>query len=226
MAVTPANRDALREQAFAMSARGMGVREIADRLAINKDTASKYVREERRRRSHDRDAEDAIREVVASLRFVLTDLHEQYEQIEGITPHAMYARAKLAEAIRRCGRDLIGLYGVTLPETDPEIVSIKRMLEMVTSPFPTPGGSPAVGEQAVLERHAEGFEDDGHDYRLDTIQQTRDGRHLRVGNREVGEEEQHEDRWDDEEGTGNDAPKCAVHPPAYVGCQLLGLGPR
>ena len=168
MPVTPANRDALREQAFAMSARGMGVREIADRLAINKDTASKYVREERRRRSHDRDAEDAIREVVASLRFVLADLHDQYEEIEGSTPHAMYARAKLAEAIRRCGRDLIGLYGVTLPETDPEIVSIKRMLEMVTSPFPTPGGSPAVGEQAVLDRHVAEWEDngDGNPYHL------------------------------------------------------------
>jgi len=167
MAVTPANRDSLREQAFAMSARGMGVREIADRLAINKDTASKYVREERRRRSHDRDAEDAVRDVVASLRFILTDLHAQYESVEGTTPHAQYARAKLAEAIRRCGRDLIGLYGVALPETDPEIVSMKRMLEMVTSPFPTPGGYPAVGEQAVLDRHDEALdEDDYNPYRL------------------------------------------------------------
>lgn len=166
MAVTPANRDALREQAFAMSARGMGVREIAERLAINKDTAARYVREERRRRSHDRDAEDAIQEVLASLRFVLADLHDQYEEIEGTTPHAMYARSKVAETIRNYSRDLISLYGITLPETDPEIVSIRRMLEMVTEPFPTPGGYPEVGEQAILDRHVEDLEADYDPYPL------------------------------------------------------------
>jgi hypothetical protein len=31
---------------------------------------------------------------------------------------------------------------------------MKRMIEMVGSPFPTPGGYPEVGEQAVLDRHA------------------------------------------------------------------------
>jgi transposase-like protein len=168
MVVTPANRDGLREQAFALSAQGIGVREIGRRLGINKETAARYVRIERQRRSHDRDAEDAIRDAVASLRFILTDLHAQYESVEGTTPHAQYARAKLAEAIRRCCRDLIGLHGVTLPETDPEIVSIKRMLEMVTSPFPTPGGYPAVGEQAVLDRHVAELEeaDDHNPYDL------------------------------------------------------------
>ena len=60
---------------LARGARGIGVREIARRLQVNKDTAAKLVREERQRRSHDRDAEDAIRDVVASLRTVLTDLH-------------------------------------------------------------------------------------------------------------------------------------------------------
>lgn len=72
---------------------------------------------------------------------------------EGSTPHSMYARAKVAEAIRRCCRDLIGLYGVTLPETDPEVVSMRRMLEMVGRDFPTPGGYPEVGEQAIMDRH-------------------------------------------------------------------------
>jgi len=154
MAVTPANRDRLREQAFALSAQGIGVREIASRLGINKSTVVEYVRTERQRRSHDRDAEDAIRDAVASMRHVVTDLHEQYDRIEGSTPHAMYARAKVVEAIRRCCRDLIGLYGMTLPEADPEIVSMKRMLEMTQAPFPTPGGYPAVGEQAILDRIA------------------------------------------------------------------------
>jgi len=164
MSVTPANRDSLRERAFALSAQGIGVREIGSRLGINKETAARYVRIERKRRSHDRDAEDAIRDVVASLRFILTDLYDQYELIEGTTPHAMYARAKVAEAIRRGGRDLISLYGMALPETDPEIVSMKRMLEMVSAPFSTPGGYPAVGEQAVLDRHVASFEDDDPGY--------------------------------------------------------------
>jgi len=155
MPVTPANRDSLRERAFAMNAQGIGVREIATRLGINKDTATKYVREERSRRSHDRHAEDAIRDAIASLRHVLVDLQDRYDEIEGTTPHSMYARAKVVETIRRCCRDLIGLYGMTLPDTDPESVSMKRMIEMVGSPFPTPGGYPLVGEQAVMDRHAD-----------------------------------------------------------------------
>ena len=160
MAVTPATRDSMRERAFAMNAQGIGVRTIAIELGINKDTAAKYVRDERARRSHDRDAEDAIRDVTASLRLVLTDLHRRYERIEGDGPHANYARAKVAEQIRKTGRDLIGLYGVTLPETDPEMISMKRMLEMMEAPLPTPGDFPAVGEQAVLDRYIEGFEDE------------------------------------------------------------------
>lgn len=155
MPVTPANRDAKRERAFALNVQGIGVREIARRLGINKDTAAKYVREERQRRSHDREAEDAIRDAIASVRHVLTDLHERYDRIEGDGPHAAYARAKVAESIRCCCRDLIGLYGATLPETDPEVVSIRRMLEMTQAPFPAnPGGYPAVGEQAILDRLA------------------------------------------------------------------------
>jgi hypothetical protein len=52
-------------------------------------------------------------------------------------------------------RDLIGLYGITLPDTDPEIVSMKRMLAMVeNTEFPTPGGYPEVGEQAILDHHS------------------------------------------------------------------------
>lgn len=190
MAVTPANRDALRERAFALSAQGIGVRKIARRLGINKDTATKYVREERARRSHDRDAEDAIRDAVASIRHILADLHEQYGRISGDSPHSMYARAKVAETIRRCCRDLIALYGITLPETDPEVVSVKRMLEMVGAPFRTPGGYPEVGDQAIMDRlagdadrgladlgviaperapntSASGDEDDGGDYWYD-----------------------------------------------------------
>jgi len=141
----------------------MGVRKIAARLQINKDTAAKYVREERARRSHDREAEDAVRDAVTSLRHLLTDLHQQYTRIKGTGPHAMYARAKLAEAIRRCGRDLIGLYGVTLPETDPERITTERLLKIAESEFTTPGGYPAVGEQAILDQHVAELHEDWDD---------------------------------------------------------------
>jgi Putative ATPase subunit of terminase (gpP-like) len=153
MGVTPANRDRLREQAFALSAQGFSYRDISARLGIDKGTVQSYVRIERERRSHDRHAEDAVRDAIASLRSLITDLHERYDRIEGDTPHAMYARAKVAEIIRRSCRDLIALYGITLPETDPEIVSMKRMLKMMEPPFSTPGGYPAVGEQAIIEEH-------------------------------------------------------------------------
>lgn len=159
MSVSPAARDKKREQVFALAMQKIPYREIARRLEIDKSTVVSYVRTERARRSHDRDAEDAIRDVTASLRLVLTDLHEQYGRISGDSPHSMYARAKVAEAIRRAGRDLIALYGVTLPDTDPEVISMKRMLEMMDAPLPTPGGFPAVGEQAVLERHIADLED-------------------------------------------------------------------
>ena len=163
MSVSPAERDAKREQAFALAMQRIPYREIAQRLEINKSTVVEYVRTERQRRSHDRDSEDAIRDVTASLRLVLTDLHEQYGRISGESPHSMYARAKVAEAIRRAGRDLIALHGVTLPDTNPEVISMKRMLEMMDAPLPTPGGFPAVGEQAVLERHIADLEDDEDD---------------------------------------------------------------
>lgn len=154
MPVAPAERDAKREQAFALAARKVPYREIAQQLGINKSTVVEYVRVERQRRSHDRQAEDAIRDAVAALRHVLVDLQDRYDEIEGSTPHAMYARTKVAETIRRCCRDLIALYGVTLPETDPQIVSMRRVIEMVGAPFPIPGGYPEVGEQALMDRHS------------------------------------------------------------------------
>jgi hypothetical protein len=97
---------------------------------------------------------------VTSLRHLLTDLHQQYARVEGNGPHAGYARAKLAEAIRRCGRDLIALYGVTLPETDPERLALERMLKMDASQFPEPTGYPDVSEQGILDRHVDKLWDD------------------------------------------------------------------
>ena len=150
MAVTPGNKDALRERCFALSVQGVGYREIAARLGINKDTAMKYVREERARRSHDRNAEDAIRDAVASLRTVLTDLHRRFDQIEGTGAQSMFARVKVAEQIRRTCRDLVAVYGVELPEVDGERILEDRMIKMGQAPLPE--GFPEVGEQAAAER--------------------------------------------------------------------------
>ncbi len=160
MVVTAAERDSKREQAFALAMQRVPYRVIASRLGINKSTVVEYVRTERARRSHDRDAEDAIRDVTASLRLVLTDLHEQYGRISGDSPHSMYARVKVAEQVRKIGRDLIGLYGLTLPDTDPEVISAKRMVEMMAAPFPTPAGYPDVSEKGILERHSADLEDE------------------------------------------------------------------
>jgi hypothetical protein len=151
MPVTPANRDALRERAFALSAQGIGVRKIASTLGINKDTAAKLVREERQRRSHDRDAEEEVRRAIASLRTVLTDLQRRYDEIEGTSPHSQYARVKTAEQIRRTARDLVALYGVELPETDGERILDERHTAMMNQPLPE--GFPEVGEQAAVEKH-------------------------------------------------------------------------
>jgi len=156
MSVTPGNKDALREQCFALSVQGVGYREIAARLGINKDTAMKYVREERQRRSHDRNAEDAIRDAVASLRTVLTDLHRRYVQIEGDGPQSMFARVKVAEQIRRTCRDLVGVYGVELPEVDGERILEDRLTKMGQAPLPE--GFPEVGEQAAVEQRLEEME--------------------------------------------------------------------
>ncbi len=67
-----------------------------------------------------------------------------------------FARAKLAEDIRRCGSDLVALYGVVLPETDGEKIALDRLMKMAEAPLPE--GFPEVGEQAALDRHTEELE--------------------------------------------------------------------
>jgi hypothetical protein len=70
-----------------------------------------------------------------------------------------------------------------------------------------------------------GLDHDGDDHGLDAVEEPRYRRYVRVGGREVGEEPQHEDRRDDEEGAGDDAAQGAVQLPADVGGDLLGLRP-
>src|SRR5215210_452314 len=120
MSVSPAERDSLRERAFAMAMQKVPYREIARQLNINKSTVVEYVRTERQRRSHDRDAEAAIRDVVAVLRTSLQDLFEQLRETQGTGPHATYAKARIGETIRRTACDLALVYGVTLPKIDGE----------------------------------------------------------------------------------------------------------
>jgi hypothetical protein len=151
MQITPGNRDTLRERAFAMSARGKGVREIASTLSINKDTASKLVREERWRRSHDREAEEEVRRAIGSMRILLDELWKQWNSVRGDGPHAGFAKARLAESMRKVHRDLVALYGVELPETDGEEILDERALKMMRRPLPL--GFPEVGEQAAVEEY-------------------------------------------------------------------------
>ena len=116
MSLSPAERDVKREQAFALAMQKVPYREIARQLGINKSTVVDYIREERQRRSRDRDAESVVRDVVAVLRTSLQDLFKQLRQTQGTGPHTAYAKAQLGETIRRTARDLALVYGVELPK--------------------------------------------------------------------------------------------------------------
>jgi hypothetical protein len=71
--------------------------------------------------------------------------------VTGDGPHSQYARARLAESIRRVHRDFVGLYGVELPETDGERILEDRATRMIRQPLPE--GFPLVGEQAAVEEY-------------------------------------------------------------------------
>ena len=161
MGVSPAERDSKREQAFALAMQRVPYREIARQLGINKSTVVEYVRQERARRSRDRDAEDAVRDVVAVLRASLEYLFRQLRETEGTGPHAAYAKARLGAEIRRTARDLALVYGVELPKIDGEEITLDRMLRRVQDELDaTPIGYPDVSEQAILDRYA--VEQDRH----------------------------------------------------------------
>ncbi len=163
MSVSPAERDGLRERAFAMAMQRVPYREIAAELGINKSTVVEYVRQERTRRSHDRDAENAVRDVVTVLRASLEDMFRQLRETRGDGPHAAYAKARLGEAIRRTARDLALVYGVELPKIDGEEIALDRLMREVQAEVgATPTGYPAVGEQAVLDRHVEALDEDDY----------------------------------------------------------------
>jgi transcriptional regulator with XRE-family HTH domain len=154
MSVTAAERDAKREQAFALSMQGISQREIAKQLGINKSTANNYVRIERQRRSHDRAAEDAIRDVVTMLRTSLLDLFEQLRQTTGTGPQAGFAKAKLGKEIRSTAHQLALVYGVTLPKIDGEEIAMDRLMEMVQKEMDAPPiGYPNVSEEAAYDAY-------------------------------------------------------------------------
>src|SRR5215212_6535296 len=64
-----------------------------------------------------------------------------------------------------------------------------------------------------------------HD-RLYPVEEAIDRGHVVMGYRQVGEQEQNEDRRDHEEGASHDAAQRTVQPPAYVSGDLLRLRPR
>jgi len=165
MSVSPAERDALRERAFAMAMQKVPYRQIAAELEINKGTVVSYVRTERRRRSRDRDAESAVGDVVATLRAVLEDMFRQLRETKGDGPHSAYAKAQLGETIRKTARDLALVYGVTLPKIDGEEIALDRLMQMVQVEVDAPIiGYPDVGEQGILDRHVVELDDDARDY--------------------------------------------------------------
>jgi predicted transcriptional regulator len=154
MRATPANRDSLREQAFALSAQGIPYRQIAKKLSIAPSTVTKYIREERRRRSRDRDAESAIRDGVSILRSSLQDQYEHLLLTHGTGPMGALAKAKLAESIRRTVRDLVMLYGVSLPSINGEELTMERMMELIQQEVDAePTGYPDLTEETAIKDH-------------------------------------------------------------------------
>jgi len=83
-------------------------------------------------------------------------------------------------------------------------------------------------EQVVVEGASGDPQDrldhDRYDDGLHPVEKTPDRRHVGVGDRQVGEQPQHEDRGDHEEGASNYATQGPVQPPADVGGDLLRLG--
>jgi predicted transcriptional regulator len=154
MGVKPAERDSKREQAFALALQKVPYREIAKRLGINKDTVVRYVAQERKRRSHDREAEDVIGEVVTSLRWVLNELCRRFDNIRRDGPHSEYARVKIAEQILRTARELTVTYGVKMPKIDGEEIAMDRLLKIVQKEIDAPLiGCPDVSEQAAYDKY-------------------------------------------------------------------------
>jgi transposase-like protein len=152
MGVKPAERDSKREQAFALSLQKVPYREIAKQLGINKSTVVDYVRKERQRRSHDRDAEYIIRDVVSILRASMLEMLDQLRMTEGTGPMAGLAKVKLATEIRLTARDLVVGYGVKLPKVDGDEIAMDRLLEWTQEQIDAPiAGYPDVSEDAIFE---------------------------------------------------------------------------
>jgi hypothetical protein len=70
------------------------------------------------------------------------------------------------------------------------------------------------------------FGHDGDHHRLDTVQEPGDRGDLGVRRHQPAQEQEHEDRWNDEERPGHDAAGRPVHQPADVDGGLLGLRTR
>jgi hypothetical protein len=152
--VTPATRDSIREQAFAMAMQRIPYRTIAKKLDIAPSTVVSYVKEERQRRSRDRDAESAIRDGVSILRSVLQDLYDQLLHTHGSGPQTGFAKSRLADSIRSTTRDLVMLYGVTLPPIDGEEITMERMMELVQQEVDAePVGFPDLTEETAIKEH-------------------------------------------------------------------------
>jgi transcriptional regulator with XRE-family HTH domain len=156
--ITPANKDALREWCYALSAKGLDYREIADRFGIDKNTVMKYVHQEARRRRYDPEAKEVRDSAIASMNNRVEHLRRRLSYIQGNGPQAMNARLRMNEAIDRLELHLLFLHGMPLPETDPEAILLergRRMDETARELLEQPEGYPELSQQAIVDRHIE-----------------------------------------------------------------------
>jgi transcriptional regulator with XRE-family HTH domain len=146
--ITPANKDAQREQAFALHAQGLSQVQIAARLGINKNTAQKYIRDERRRRSRDPQAKKVLDQIITSKWIRLDELWKRWNSIRGDGPMSQFAKVKLSKEMSRLENEFASLYGVELPETDGERILEDRARRMESLP---PDSYPEVGAEVAIE---------------------------------------------------------------------------
>jgi transcriptional regulator with XRE-family HTH domain len=155
--VTAANRDALREMAFALHAEGLTYEQIAARLNISKNTVQKYVHQELPRRRYDTKAKEILDRVIASLESRHEVLQRRFLYLKGDGPQAVSARMKWSAAIERTEKQLLFLAGIKLPETDAEAILEERgrRMDQAFHELSEPVGYPELNEQAIVDRHIE-----------------------------------------------------------------------
>jgi hypothetical protein len=153
--ITLANRDALREKAFALHAQGLGYVAISKVLNISKNTVGRYIKEELPRRRYDPEARDILNKVIASLKERHRLFEAKFHSIEVKDTTSANSIAKWSRAMERIERDLLFLHGIQMPKDGEELLDerARRMDRDAKQMLKETEGYPSLSEQSIIERH-------------------------------------------------------------------------